>query len=164
MPININRVIKIKPDFILKGKEHENNFNIEDNLIKDYEETLKSFKEDQNNTNKSINQKLNALSEKVNEWKNLASNSFSRSRSDNRDKENNKNKDKLKNGDSAKPYLGVCFGCNIQGHSFYDCRKISPEKRDEIKTNFSTYLARSRADRLKNLNSGLQRANSYPSR
>ena len=29
-------LIKIKPDFILKGKEHENNFNIEDNLIKDY--------------------------------------------------------------------------------------------------------------------------------
>ena len=123
------------------------------NTVIDYEETLKSFKEDQNNTNKSINQKLNALSEKVNEWKNLATNSFSRSRLDNRDKDKNKNKDKLKNGDSAKPYLGVCFGCNIQGHSFYDCRKISPEKRGEIKTNFSTYLARSRADRLKNLNS-----------
>jgi cytidyltransferase-like protein len=31
-----NSILKLKPDFILKGKEHENNFNIEDNLIKDY--------------------------------------------------------------------------------------------------------------------------------
>jgi rfaE bifunctional protein kinase chain/domain len=31
-----NSILKLKPDFILKGKEHENNFNIEDNLIKEY--------------------------------------------------------------------------------------------------------------------------------
>jgi rfaE bifunctional protein kinase chain/domain len=31
-----NSILKLKPDFILKGKEHENNFNIEDNLIKVY--------------------------------------------------------------------------------------------------------------------------------
>ena len=29
-------ILKLKPDFILKGKEHENSFNIEDSLIKDY--------------------------------------------------------------------------------------------------------------------------------
>ena len=31
-----NSILKYRPDFILKGKEHENSFNIEDNLIKDY--------------------------------------------------------------------------------------------------------------------------------
>ena len=29
-------ILKHRPDFILKGKEHENSFNIEDSLIKDY--------------------------------------------------------------------------------------------------------------------------------
>jgi rfaE bifunctional protein kinase chain/domain len=29
-------ILKLKPDFILKGKEHENSFNIEDNLIQNY--------------------------------------------------------------------------------------------------------------------------------
>ena len=29
-------ILKIKPDFILKGKEHENSFNIEENLLQDY--------------------------------------------------------------------------------------------------------------------------------
>ena len=31
-----NAILKLRPDFILKGKEHENNFNIEEALIKDY--------------------------------------------------------------------------------------------------------------------------------
>ena len=29
-------ILKIKPDFILKGKEHENSFNVEDSLINEY--------------------------------------------------------------------------------------------------------------------------------
>ena len=44
-----------------------------------------------------------------------------------------------------RPYFGTCFGCNTLGHTFWNCPSITNKKREEISTNFSTYLAKHRA-------------------
>ena len=46
---------------------------------------------------------------------------------------------------SLRPYFGTCFGCNKQGHTFWNCPSITNKKREEISTNFSTYLAKYRS-------------------
>ena len=51
---------------------------------------------------------------------------------------------------SLRPYFGTCFGCNKQGHTFWNCPSITNKKREEISTNFSTYLAKYRSKQTTN--------------
>jgi hypothetical protein len=55
----------------------------------------------------------------------------------------------------SRPYSGVCFGCNKQGHAYWQCQSISKEKRDEIHQNFATYLTKYRLERNQNQNQSL---------
>ena len=51
----------------------------------------------------------------------------------------------------VKPYFGSCFGCNMQGHTFWNCPSITNKKREEISSNFSAYLAKYRSERTQNI-------------
>jgi hypothetical protein len=131
--------------------------------IEKVDQCLNSFKENQSNSNKSLHEKLNALSKQITNWSQNPQNqsstpctSGSRAHPYNR---NGNGNDRLK---SPKVYRGTCFGCNTTGHTFYDCKKITGEKRDEIRQNFSAYLAKYRAEKAqeKPLNSFGETTNS----
>jgi hypothetical protein len=49
--------------------------------------------------------------------------------------------------DPNRPYTGMCFGCKQIGHTFYNCNKISSERKDEISANFNAHYAEYRASR-----------------
>ena len=49
--------------------------------------------------------------------------------------------------DPNRPYGGMCFGCKQVGHAYYNCNKISSEKKDEIRANFDAHVAEYRASR-----------------
>ena len=51
---------------------------------------------------------------------------------------------------TSRPYLGTCFGCNKEGHSFWNCKSISDQKREEIRSNFPSYIAKYRTERSQN--------------
>ena len=122
-------------------------------------EKLPTFITDQTNTNKSVSDKLAALSAQIKEIYskpfsgNTSSNTQNKSRSNtpyNRpgDDNNRNNNGRNRNGRTSQ-FFGNCFGCKEQGHTYMDCKKITGEKIDEIRSNYQTYVNESRAERAK---------------
>lgn len=50
----------------------------------------------------------------------------------------------------SRPYRGTCFGCSEIGHTFTECKKITGEKKDEIRANYAKYLSEYRATKDNN--------------
>ena len=146
---------------------------------------LSSFVTNQTNTNKSVTDKLAALTAQIKETygQNLPSNNENSNKNsstnnnyygnnnrsnrgthpyntdnarryNNNNSNNNHNNQNNRSGKPNRSFSGTCFGCKEHGHTFTECKKITGEKMDEIRSNFSAYLADSRAVQAnKNLNS-----------
>ena len=95
--------------------------------------TLKTFQENQSNSNKSVHEKLNALAAQVNSWS-RQTNSYSKQPHQANYNRNhpysNEKKNSFSSAKNDKPFRGICFGCGEQGHSFYSCRKITTETKE----------------------------------
>jgi hypothetical protein len=115
--------------------------------IEKIDQCLNSFKENQSNSNKSVHEKLNALAKQMANWNGQSNQNDSSAQCKSGNRANTYNRNGNSQSKPSKVYRGTCFGCNTAGHTFYDCKKITGEKRDEIRQNFPAYLAKFRAER-----------------
>ena len=115
--------------------------------IEKVDQSLNSFKENQSNSNKSVHEKLNALAKQMANWNGQSNQNDSSAQCKSGNRANTYSRNGNSQSKPSKVYRGTCFGCNTAGHTFYDCKKITGEKRDEIRQNFHAYLAKFRAER-----------------
>jgi hypothetical protein len=93
------------------------------------------------NFNRSIKDQIAALSAQI-------KNSFNKPIDSNTNSNNfNRPSPYNRSNDNRRPYKGTCFGCKEIGHTYLSCKKISEEKKEEIRANYPTILAEYRAKR-----------------